>query len=275
MGEVCQLKPCGQRGGAADALPAGLGFITNATSVSKAHEVQINRPIRERLLVNREASRIKRMKTAVGHAARLLHFDAHTERGAQLWNKKFLTLTYADGDTWEAGHLAKFRNAMMMWCRKRNIRFRYVWVAERQTRGAIHYHVVVWLPKGKYLPHADTQGWWPHGMTNIITAQSPIGYITKYASKTTAADVKGYPKGARMCGHGGLTPEGRRHVRYWQSPMWVRDALTGRADIRKVSGGYMDKFTGEFLPSPWRVVVGPDGQVWAYRIDEHQQERAA
>lgn len=275
MGEICQFNratACAER---SDAQPVALGFITNATSVSEAHDVQENRPLRERLAVNREASRIKRMRTAVGHAARLLHFDAHSERNAQLWNKKFITLTYADVDGWEAGHFAKFRNAMAMWCRRRKIRLRYVWVAELQKRGALHYHVVVWLPKGKFLPHADAQGWWPHGMTNIVTAQSPIGYITKYASKTTVEQAMGYPRGARMCGHGGLSSEGRRHVRYWQSPMWVRDALTGRADIRKVSGGYMDKFTGEFLPSPWRVVVGACGQVWAYRIDDQQRELAA
>jgi hypothetical protein len=35
-----------------------------------------------------------------------------------------------------------------------------------------------------------------------------------------------------------------------------------------VSGGYINKFTGEFLSSPWRVQVGLGGQVWAYRIDQ-------
>jgi hypothetical protein len=78
-----------------------------------------------------------------------------------------------------------------------------------------------------------------------------------------------------MFGHGGLPQESRRHVRYWQSPIWVREALGGRADIRKVVGGYMDRITGEFLASPWRVCVGPDGQVWTYRIDQQEQELAA
>jgi len=275
MRNVCRIEPRQTRRAAGAAGLAGLGFITNATSGSIAHEVNKNRPIREKLVINREASRIKRMKTSVGHAARLLHFDAHTEASAGLWNKKFITLTYADADGWQPGHFSAFRNALKCWCRARRVRLRFVWVAELQKRGALHYHVVVWLPRGKFLPQADTQGWWPHGMTNIVTAQSPIGYITKYASKTTAAQAAGYPKGARMCGHGGLTPEGRRHVRYWQSPFWVRDSLGGRADIRKVSGGYMDKLTGEFLPSPWRVVVGAGGQVWAYRIDDEQLQEIA
>jgi hypothetical protein len=255
-------------------LGGGLGLVSNATK-GMLPDVKEDRPVRGMVRINRDAQRIKRMKTSVGHAARLLHFDAHTERHAGLWNKKFITLTYRAGEEWESGHFGAFRRAMAEWCKRRRVRLRFVWVAELQTRGAIHYHVVVWLPKGKFLPHADTQGWWPHGSTNIVTAQSPIGYITKYASKTTAEQAAQYPKGARMCGHGGLEAEGRRAVRYWQSPIWVRDVLTGRADIRKVVGGYMDKFTGEFLPSPWRVYVGPGGEVWAYRIDQQEQEKAA
>jgi hypothetical protein len=265
-GSASHASVASGRGGA-----VALGFTTIETSDTKGH-AGIQRPLREKLLVDPRAKRLKRMRTTVNHAARLLHFDAHCERNAQLWNKKFLTLTYADADGWEPGHFSAFRKSMAEWCRRRGIRLRFVWVAELQKRGALHYHVIVWLPKGKYLPFADAQGWWPHGRTNIVNAQSPIGYITKYASKATAEDAMGFPKGARICGHGGLLPEGRRHVRYWSAPIWVREALTGRADIRKTVGGYFDKFTGEFLPSPWRVEVSANGQVWAYRIDQQPLE---
>ena len=257
-----------QRGAA---LP--LGLVSNATSGTAGINGDEQRPLREKLLINRDAQRVKRLRTTVGHAARLLHFDAHSERHAQRWNKKFITLTYAKAEDWRPGHFSKFRDALRQWCRRRKVKCRFVWVAELQERGALHYHVVVWLPKGKFLPFADAQGWWPHGSTNIKTAQSPIGYITKYASKTTANQAAGYPKGARMHGHGGLDGEGRRHIRYWMAPMWVRDELSGRADIRKVPGGYMDKFTGEFLASPWRVCVGPGGEVWAYRVDQTETKQ--
>lgn len=246
-----------------------LGLVSYATSGTQTHAGP-EKAVREKLRIDRNAQRVKRMRTTVGHAARLLHFDAHSERDAQRWNKKFITLTYAKLDGWRAGHFSKFRDALRQWCKRRGIKCRFVWVAELQKRGAVHYHVVVWLPKGEFLPFADAQGWWPHGKTNIKTAQSPISYIAKYASKTTALEVGGYPRGARMHGHGGLDPEARRHVRYWMAPIWVRDALSGRADIRKVVGGYMDKFTGEFLASPWRVSVGPGGEVWAYRVDQQE-----
>jgi hypothetical protein len=253
-------------GAAGAAGASALGLVTTETSDTRI------RNIREVIRLDVHAKRLKRMRTTVGHAARLIHFDAHTERHCQRWNLKFLTLTYAEPDAWEAGHFAAFRKAMREWCARRGVRLRYVWVAELQSRGALHYHVVVWLPKGKYLPRADSQGWWPHGATNIVTAHSPIGYITKYASKTTPDHLNRYPKGARMCGHGGLPAEGRRHIRYWNAPVWVRDALSGRADIRKVTGGYCDRITGEFLASPWRVHVSPGGVVYAYRIDDQPRE---
>lgn len=264
------VAPYGHTPRARSARGVALGLVSNATSGTLDALGAENRPVREKLKVNREASRIKRMRTAVGHAARLLHFDAHSELDAQRWNKKFITLTYRDAKDWRPGHFSKFRDALRQWCKRRNVRCRFVWVAELQKRGALHYHVVVWLPKGKYLPFADAQGWWPHGATNIRTAESPISYIAKYASKTDASSVHGYPKGARMHGAGGLDPEHRRHIRYWQAPFWVRDALSGRADIRKVTGGYMNKFTGEFLASPWRVYVAPGGEVWAYRVDQQE-----
>lgn len=263
------------RGGEAAAKGAALGFTNNETSGSVCSSASVRRLPRTRLRIDPQAKRLKRMRSTVSHAARLLHFDAHSERHAQLWNKKFLTLTYAELGDWEPGHFSAFRNNLKLWCRARGIRLRFVWVAELQKRGALHYHVIVWLPKGKYLPFADAQGWWPHGRTNIVNAQSPVGYITKYASKATASDSAGFPKGARICGHGGLTGEGRRHVRYWNAPIWVREALSGRADIRKVNGGYVDKFTGEFLPSPWRVEIGADGQLYAYRIDQQPLELVA
>lgn len=256
-----------------------LGLVFNATSGTQ-DRVEARRLPREKLLVNRDAQRVKRLRTSVGHVARLLHFDAHSEREAQRWNKKFITLTYADADAWRPNHFSRFRDSLRQWCKRRKLKCRYVWVAEIQMdrlratgKAVVHYHVVVWLPKGYFLPASDTQGWWPHGKSNTKTAESPVSYIAKYASKTTAVEAGLFPKGARMHGHGGLEPEGRRHVRYWMAPMWVRDELSGRADIRKVSGGYVDKFTGEFLASPWRVCIGPGGEVWTYRIDQEETKQ--
>lgn len=209
------------------------------------------------------------MRRAVGHSARLIHFEATA--GSTRYRKTLVTLTYADADGWEPGHIGTFRRRLRDWCKARKIPARFVWVAELQQRGALHYHVLVWVPRRYRLPKPDRAGWWPHGMSNIKEAQHAVSYLAKYASKTTADEAIRYPKGARMHGAGGLSPESRRHIRYWQAPEWVREALTGRADIRKVVGGYACRITGEFLPSPWQVFVTPGGQVWAWRESETVQ----
>lgn len=266
------------RASEASAVSAALGLVSNATTRSSSEGLQEKRPLREKFKIDRDASRCKRMRVSVSNAARLLHRQAHMERAAQRWNLKFLTLTYRDAKGWRPGHLESFRANLRDWCRRNRVRCRVVWVAELQERGAVHYHMVVWLPKGKFLPAPDKgqrHAWWPHGSTNIQTAQNPIGYLMKYASKATAASAAAYPTGCRMFGTGGLDKSGREEVRYWRAPVWVRDALPGTADIRKTVGGYVDAHTGEFLRSPWRVCVGPDGQPWAFRVDQQPTELAA
>lgn len=247
---------------------AALGFISNATKDRNETSGQAGRPPREKFAIDRNATRCKRMRLGVSNGARLLHRLAHRERAAQRWNLKFLTLTYRGVNDWRSGHMGAFRKALNHWCIANKIKARFVWVAELQKRGAVHYHMVLWLPKGKFLPKVDACGWWPHGSTNVQTAQNPIGYLMKYASKATAAEASKYPRGCRMFGVGGLDKSGREEVRYWRAPTWVRDAMPGTADIRKTVGGYVDAYTGEFLRSPWRVCVGPGGQVWAFKVDQ-------
>lgn len=233
-----------ERSGAA---PVALGLVLNETSQT-------------RIPIDPAVKRVKRMKTAVQHAARLIDFD--TDFGGYRWNKKLVTLTYADVDGWEPKHIARFTDNLRHWCKRRNVKCRVVWVAELQQRGAVHYHAVIWLPRGHYMPAPDKAGWWPHGASNVKSVTNPTAYISKYASKSGPLEAAAMPKGARMHGACGLSDENKRHIRYWQSPIWVRDALHGTADIRKVTGGYVDKTTGEFLPSPW-VVVFQGGKAWA------------
>ena len=102
------------------------------------------------------------------------------------------------------------------WLQRRSVRFCYVWVAELQQRGALHYHILVWLPFGLTLPKPDKQGWWPHGSTRIEWARHPIGYLVKYASKF---DIKcGLPKGARLHGAGGFDQAAQQIRRWFNCP---------------------------------------------------------
>ncbi|UNK44019.1 hypothetical protein MNO14_08220 [Luteimonas sp. S4-F44] len=144
--------------------------------------------------------------------------------------------------------------------------FRYLWVGELTKALRPHYHLLIWIPRGYYFPKADRAGWWPHGMTKIERARNAVGYLAKYASKFCGAMAEAFPKGFRTHGVGGLNDESKRELRWWKSPQDARDALGVDADIRKVPGGYADKRTGEFWPSPWRVYFDK-GRVIAWKLE--------
>jgi hypothetical protein len=123
-------------------------------------------------------------------------------RNFRYWNKEvrgksgkctFITLTYPDNhpsDELSKKHLEHFIKRI----RRKNPDFMYLWVAERQERGAIHYHMVTpdytpkeWINKSWF---AIVEKWYksigmelevllPHveGVDNIA------GYMTKYLRK--------------------------------------------------------------------------------------------
>jgi hypothetical protein len=148
---------------------------------------------------------------------------------------------------------------------------RCVWVAELQTRGAVHYHVALWLPRRAYLPQADRRGWWPHGSTQTARAVAPVRYLQKYVSKF---DSKGceFPKGIRLFGVRGMSPEGAMNARFWRAPEYVRARFLAGSDPRKVSGGWVDRRDGEFLASPWHVHLVPGQGAWAWRCVSQTSE---
>lgn len=58
----------------------------------------------------------------------------------------FVTLTYVGVDDWRARHISDCLAAIRKWCQRQAATFKYLWVAELQKRGAIHYHLAIWLP---------------------------------------------------------------------------------------------------------------------------------
>lgn len=153
-------------------------------------------------------------------------------------------------------HVSNYIRVVRQWAVRRGFDLRYVWVGELQARGALHYHVLYWLPKRITMPRADKQGWWKHGRTNSIVAKSAIGYLTKYISKlrSKGSDSTHFPKGFRMHGCGGLTRDGREVRSYSLMPLWIRDLGDWTLRFRRaVGGGFFSKLTGEWWESPWQV----------------------
>jgi hypothetical protein len=170
--------------------------------------------------------RCRRLRRTITEAARL--HESHTEwdsrrLGRSAYRKTFITLTYRNRGEWERCHISRFVRLMRQWFRRRDHACRFVWVAELQKRGALHYHLVVWVPRRLRLPRPDVCGWWPHGSSKIETARNPIGYMVKYATKTTPDALKRLPKGVRLHGNGGHDPLARVSLREKLLPGWVHD----------------------------------------------------
>lgn len=136
-----------------------------------------------------------------------------------------LSMTYHHGEDWRPDHIRSFMLAM----RKKVKVLAYAWVLELQARGAPHYHVLLVVPKGVFVPCPDSSGLWLHGTTRTEGARS-FFYIAKYTSKGCTAGS--YPKGARIFAVF-ISAEvlsrlslGRFHFRLSAYPVWLQLELS-------------------------------------------------
>lgn len=218
-----------------DARSAASGLVSLSTS---------HKPLR----ISTVAMRLSMLRKRIRWTANYFR-NYHAGRPA------LLTLTYREANGWDAKHVSSCLNHIRNWMkRKGGHKLSYVWVAELQERGAVHFHAVVWLPRGLTLPKPDKQGWWKHGFTNIKWARKPVGYLTKYISKLTTKGG-GFPKGLRLHGSGGLDFEVRQ-TRTWRFlPNWLHVQTTPAMRMaRALGGGWVSRETGEVFDSPFCMI---------------------
>lgn len=229
------------RSGDAGAEGAGaLGLVLSTTS----HTVSLD----EAFIVDTKAARLKGMQKAVRTAARLI--QEGTAQSGRRFRAALLTLTYGNGDDWQPKHVTACINRIREYLRRKGHELYGVWVAELQQRGAIHYHLVLWLPKGLSLPKPDKRGWWVHGCTKIEWARKPIGYLTGYTTQDKNEGNGNFPKGARIHGALGLTKLQKMERRWWRFPQYIRDRFPEWRDdiVRAEGGGFLARATGEWMP---------------------------
>lgn len=216
-------------------------------------------------------ARIKRMRKGTLTAGRLIQEDL--QRSGFRFKAAMLTVTYAKADTWKADHMSKLTNHMRTFLARRGHKLRGVWVAELQKRGAVHYHFVVWLPKGITFPKPDKQGWWPHGMTNWQWARKAVGYLVKYASKMEKEHR--FPKGCRISGASGLDRSQRMERRWWRMPRYIREHWPNWcSDITRADGGgFLSRLTGEWMPALYSYVSRSSGIVTIRRLESPEWDR--
>lgn len=220
--------------GAAGLVPSKTTFCAPSTFVS-SHPSEV---------VLRRLARLRRNVIA---AAQLHGLADRGQRPARPW---FVTLTYAPGVAWRAEHVSKAIKAFRYWCEARGVPCRYEWVAELQARGAVHYHLIAWLPSRLSMPKWDTHRnkhgviWWPHGMSNRQRCKSGAGYLAKYLSKM--GEFARFPKGCRLYGIGGLSGDGRGIRAWWNLPEWCR-RMYGVGDVVRRAGALVVRATLEVL----------------------------
>lgn len=252
-----ESKSPGAAAAAADAAPGGAaaGLVYSQTSGTSPQA-----PLR----VDRQASRVKRLRCSVLTAARL-----HVQERPR-WRVCMVTLTYRDDVQWAPGQVSGLVRHIRQYLARKGVEMRHVWVQEFTKRGRPHYHMLLWLPLGITLPKPDKRGWWSCGFTKIEWARNAVGYIAKYASK---GDSLVQPsKGARMHGNGGLTGDALLEQRWWKLPGWLRGDVKPSDRVRRAQagtgGGYVHPDTGEVHRSPWEVFF-KGGWVWIAPRNSH------
>lgn len=173
------------------------------------------------------------------------------------WTGAFITLTYREVADWRPDHVRLFMKSASAFARRRGVRLRYVWVAETQRRGAVHYHLVVWWSsrhgRAFRLPKPDSCGWWPHGLSNIRRLSACTGgeaYLAKYVSK---GDDGALPRGLRLYGMDRDAVDSLA-VHRACLPRWLALA-TGAGRVDRVSFlGWVSRVSGEVFRSRLRLV---------------------
>ena len=213
--------------------------------------------------VQRAGKRVKRLRRNVWAMGHLHAMAENGQRPPVAW---FVTLTYIGVDDWQADHMSAATEQFRRHCARMRVPCRYIWVAELQKRGAVHYHLLAWLPKGVRMPQWDKAStslsgrvvapFWSHGMTNTEVAKSGVGYLMKYLSKLGELTV--FPPHLRLYGSGGLTTQARG-VRCWYNlPEWAKREH-GVGDLRRLGSRLIVLDTGEVLPPMYACKVIPGG----------------
>lgn len=212
------------------------------------------------------ARRYSGLRMAVGFAARA---HAVSEKGHRSDVPWMVTLTYAgDNDAWKPEHLTTAINTCRKWLKRQGHACRYVWVAELQQRGVIHYHVVFWVPRGVVMPKWDVGGWWPHGWTRTERAKHATAYLMSYLKKGDLEARGTLPKGARNYGVGGLDHSLRRARRWLRLPAFVQGNSSILDDWKRCEGGGWRSPAGQHFASEFKC-VSVAGARCLVRVEKH------
>jgi hypothetical protein len=240
-------------GGACDALDGGFeaGLVPYKTSDTLLKLGSKFISFDKQQVVERS---VKSMRRKLWSSSKLLDTKTINGKPVRAW---FVTLTYRGVHDWSPRHITGAVKAYREWCRRRGVPCKYCWVAELQKRGAVHYHLVAWLPARLSMPMWDKQGWWRHGYSNTEKVKvTAIGYLMKYVSKISPFHE--FPKGCRKYSVGGLDYEQSKIPRWLAFPQWVKEQF-GVGDVFRQKSGLVLQATGEILEPMYHAESSREG----------------
>lgn len=167
-----------------------------------------------------------------------------------------LTLTYRDAALFSSKHISAFVDRVRRQLKRMGHMLPYAWVLE--CAGNLHYHLILWLPRGYVLDPAKQLKWWLWGSTWVEGCRCVKAwgrYISKFDTKTTL------PKRARLYGYGGLDEVGTLAASRAALPRWLLMLVPADHRARRCpGGGWVDTTTGEiyrspYIWTPWGVVL--------------------
>jgi hypothetical protein len=154
-----------------------------------------------------------------------------------------ITLTYRPGEAWDALDVQDYMRKMRQLFGRHQAVMRYFWVLEMQQRGAPHYHIALWVPRGLFVPAPDEYHaagrrvyapMWSKGSSNVTSIRHPAAYLGKYLSKIKSklGEAVKYPERARIYGVGGW-PD-KPSISVWsRAPAWARSQAAPTDRMRK------------------------------------------
>lgn len=167
-----------------------------------------------------------------------------------------LTLSFSCDADFASKHISRFLDQVRRSLKCQDQCLPYAWVLERASR--LHYHLILWLPRGHVLEKGKLSRWWPWGSTWVAACGSVKGwgrYISKFDSITKL------PKRARLFGCGGLDSDGETAVARATLPQWLLALLPRAHRARRLAGeGWLDLETGQlhrspYIWTPWGVML--------------------
>jgi len=136
--------------------------------------------------------------------------------------------------------------------------YRYLWWAELQKRGAVHYHVA--FIDCPFLDANRVAELWGRGFVKLrwFDGHRGFSYALKYAHKLRKAYQQDYAlfsvlyKGFRVYSHSRLTDT---VARAFKLPAWLRAWVWefGELPRRVISRGWLFPSAGRVVTSPWKV----------------------